>query len=77
MPDSCVVFLHFGYGLETHTKVVGNGVDWDNAVKFVFEETKNHGLYYSAKLDEEGLTAVRADIGVDIVECDLYTELIE
>jgi hypothetical protein len=77
VPDSYVVFLHFGYGLETHQRVVGNGVDWDDAIQFVFEETKNHGLYYSAKLDKEGLTAVRADIGVDMVECDLYAELIE
>lgn len=74
VPNSYVVFLHFGYGLETHEKVVGNGVDWDNAIKFVFEETKDYGLYYSAKLDEEALAAVRADIGVDMVECDLYAE---
>ena len=76
VPDSYVVFLHFGCGLETHKQVVGDGVDWDNAVQFVFEETKNHGLYYSANLDEVGLAAVRADIGVDMVECDLYAELI-
>lgn len=76
MPDSYFIFLHFGYVLETHKRVVGNGVDWVAAVRFVSEETKNHGLYYSAELDEEGLTAVRADIGVDMVECDLYAELI-
>ena len=76
MPDSYFVRLHFGYDLETHKKVVGNGVDWNDAVKSVAEENERHGVYYIAELDEEDLTAVRADIGVDMVECDLYAELI-
>lgn len=54
---------------------VGNSVDWENAVKLVFEETDLYGLYYSAKLDDDDLMAVRADIGVDMVECNLYAQL--
>ena len=76
VPDSYFVLLHIGYDLETHKKVVGNGVDWNDAVKSVAEENERHGVYYIAELDEEDLTAVRADIGVDMVECDLYAELI-
>lgn len=75
VPDSYVVFLHIGHGLETHKKIVGNGVDWDNAIQHVFEEPKHYELYYSAKLDEEALMAIRADIGVDKVKCNLYAEL--
>lgn len=42
VPDSYTVFLHMGYGLETHKKAVGDGVVMD-AVEFVFEKTKHHG----------------------------------
>lgn len=76
MPASYFVFLHFGYDLEMHKTVVGNDVDWNNAIKSVVEENERHGVRYTAELDEEDLTAIRADIGVDMVECDLYAELI-
>ena len=46
------------------------------ATKSVFEENQRHGIFYTAELDEEYLMAVRADIGVDMVECNQYAELI-
>ena len=76
VPDSYFVFLHFGYDLETHQTVVGNGIDLNDAIKSVAEENERHGVRYRAELDDEDLTAIRADIGVDMVECELYAELI-
>ena len=62
--------------METHKKVIGNGVDWTNAINSITEENERHGVYYIAELDEQDLTAVRADIGVDAVRCEFYVELI-
>jgi hypothetical protein len=69
VPDSYIVFLHKGYTLETHKKAIG--VNIDSAIRLVFNETAHHGLYYSAKFDKATLAAIRTDIGVDMVECDL------
>jgi len=69
VPDSYVVFLHKGYSLETHKKAIG--VNIDSAIRFVFDETARYGLYYSAKFDNATLAAVRTDIGVNMVECNL------
>lgn len=37
----------------------------------------NNGLHYSAELHEAELAAVRANVGVWMVECNQYVELID
>lgn len=66
-----IVFLHQGYSLEQHKQAVGNGTDFDSALVHIIPERKMHGLYYSADLDAASLTSVRADIGGDMVECEV------
>ena len=69
VPHKYAVFLHHGCSLEQHKRAVGEGADLDSAIKFVFPETPWYGLYYSAELDDSALSAVRADLVVDMVEC--------
>lgn len=76
VPHEYIVFLHFGYSLEQHKQAVGNGADLDSAITNIFPETTNHGLYYNAELPNASLAAVRADIGVDMVECNSEVYLI-
>jgi hypothetical protein len=65
-----IVFLHPGHSLSVHKQNVSNVVDLSSAIDYVFEETKSHGLYYHAILSDTALAAVRADRGVDMVECN-------
>jgi hypothetical protein len=69
--DSYQVFLHKGYSLGQHKMTVGSAVDLATAIRNILNETASHGLYYDATLDENALAAVRADIGVDLVICDV------
>ena len=71
VPQSYVVFLHYGCSLEQHKQTVSEGADLDSAIRFVFPETDFHGLYYHAYLDDGPLAAVRSDIVVDMVECSV------
>jgi hypothetical protein len=50
---------------------VGSAVDLDTAIRNILNETASHGLYYDATLDKNALAAVRADMGVDLVICDV------
>ena len=77
IPDEYFVYLHFGYSLEQHKQEVGGGADLDLPVSSLFPETANYGHYYFARLDDAGLAAVRADIGVDMVECNFSAYLID
>jgi hypothetical protein len=74
--NSYIVFLHWGYSLAEHKQTVSD-IDLDPLIKIIFEETANHGLYYSVELEEGALEVVRADWGVDMVECDRRAHLIE
>lgn len=77
VPNEYFVFLQSGYSLEHHKQAVGNGTDLGSAITHVFPETESHGLYYCAELHDASLVAVRADFGVDMVECNLEAFLIE
>lgn len=73
-----MVYLHRGYGLEQHKHALQGQVDLGQAIRDVWR----HGdelweLNYAAKLNETGLAAVRADVGVDLVECSSTGYLIE
>ena len=68
--QSYMIFLHHGCSLEQHKQAVGEEADVDSAIKFVFPETAQYGLYYRAELGDSALAAVRADLGVDMVECN-------
>jgi hypothetical protein len=70
------IFLHWGHSLAEHKQAVSD-IDLDPLVKIIFEETANHGLYYSVEMEEGALEVVRADWGVDMVECDRRVHLIE
>lgn len=72
VPDEYQVFLHQGYSLDDHKAFVGDAVDFDSATRIFMNETSTHGLIYRAHFDKDALTAVRTDIGVDLVECDVW-----
>ena len=76
LPHKYIVFLHLGYLLEQHKQAVGDRADLDSAITYIFPETASYGLYYSAELHNASLAAVRADIGVDMVECNLEVHVI-
>lgn len=66
-PDYYMVCLMPGYTLEQHKQTVSE-VDFDSVIEFVFSIPQQ--VIYSAKLEDETLDAIRADIRVDLVECD-------
>ncbi|KAG8631228.1 hypothetical protein KVT40_000368 [Elsinoe batatas] len=73
---SYAVFLHHGCTLEKHKEQVGRQGNLDSRITHVFPETSHHGLYYSTeKVDGVELDAIRSDIAVDMVECDLMVEV--
>lgn len=77
VPHKYIVFLHFGYSLKEHKQAVGNDTDLDSGITNIFPETANHGLDYAANLKKASLDAVRADIGVDMVECESEVYLVD
>ena len=77
IPNSYIVFLHTGYSPEQHRHAVGNGTDLDSAIDIVLPGTERHGLRYSADLTDSGLAAVRAESGVDKVECHFYVHPVD
>ena len=70
IPNSYFVFLHWGYPLDEHKQAMKPKVSLDGHIERVFEQTHSYGTYYAAKLDNASLEAVRADVGVDFVECN-------
>jgi hypothetical protein len=68
--DDYQVFLHKGYSLDEHKRLVGNAVDFNSAIQRVDNETKYHGVLYTATLNQDALAAVRAEFGVDFVVCE-------
>ena len=74
LPDQYWVILHHGHSLEQHKRAVGNGTDLDSAIQTFIQEHEEHesqGAFYFADLNNADLAAVRADIGVDFVECNM------
>lgn len=71
VPQSYIVFPPSGCSLDQHKQAIGDGVDLESAIKYVFPETASHGLYNSVELDNASLAAVRADTAVGIDECNL------
>lgn len=73
--NSYIVFLHRGYSLDQHSQAIG--FDVESLIEHRFPETKRHGVYYGATLNKDVLAIVRADTGVDMVECNVKVHLIE
>lgn len=72
------VYLHRGYGLEQHKHALRGHVDLDQSISDVFRPSGGlWELNYEAHLNETSLAAVRADLGVDLVECPSMGYLIE
>lgn len=65
------VFLRHGHTMERHKMAIGNTTDLESAITHIVPPRDTHGLFYSAKFDDAGLAAVRADSGVNMVECEL------
>lgn len=70
VPDEYTVFLRQGYTLEEHQRNVGS-VDWDGALGRVFTDSETQSPYYRITTNETGLAALRADVWVDLVECNI------
>ena len=75
MPNSYAVFLRPGVSLEQHKLAVGHGADLNSAISRVHDNLDPARILYHAKLDEGLLAAVRADSGVDFVECNLRAHI--
>ena len=71
LPHQYIVFLRLGHSLEQHKQAVGNGTDLDSLITHAFPETERYGELYAAKMDDASFAAVRADVGVDLVQCEL------
>lgn len=56
--------------LEEHKQTLGL-IDWNSAIRFDTPGGKSQGPSYVATLNDTGLAAVRADVGVDMTECDV------
>ncbi|KAK4499472.1 hypothetical protein PRZ48_009987 [Zasmidium cellare] len=69
------VFLHHGCSLDKHKHLIGEDADLDSRITHCFPETRVHGLYYYANdIDDVTLDAIRADVVVDLVECNRSPE---
>nr|POE93443.1 hypothetical protein CFP56_19455 [Quercus suber] len=78
IPDSYFIFLHHGCSLENHKRTIGYQIDLDSKIQYSFPETRHYGHYYGAyDLDDAALDAIRADIAVDMIECnrELHVDL--
>jgi len=70
------VFLHQGYSLENHAKTVENEVNLTSKIHRIYPGTPRHGLYYYAQdIDKPALEGIRADIVVDMIECNRELEI--
>ncbi|KAI5357329.1 hypothetical protein Slin14017_G123380 [Septoria linicola] len=70
VPDQYVVYLEPGHSLENHKQRV-NIEGLSDAITFVFDKLYPDKICYNAQLDAGLLAAVRADPGVELVECDM------
>lgn len=68
--DSYEVYLKPGYTLEQHKQTVGNSLSKDD-IKHVRASPRRDYVLYTAILRPDTLAAVRADTGVELVECTL------
>jgi hypothetical protein len=68
-PDEYLVYLTPGVSLEEHKERIGNGLL--DAIHRVFDNLYLDKVLYNAQLGAELLDAVRADPGVELVECNI------
>ena len=71
VPNRYIVFLARGNSLEQHKRVLGDDVDLDSAITNIFDSDPGQ-IHYGAELHTGALAAVRADPGVDFVECNRW-----
>ena len=72
-PDLYIVILAPGVSVEEHTRRVGNGLQ--AAINRVSDNLYPDKIVYSAKLGAHLLDDVRADSGVELVECAIFKRL--
>ena len=73
VPERYTVYLHRGYSLLQHKHTLRDLVDLDQAIDHEVPGSgpdKVFETFYSARLNEAALAAVRADLGVDMVACE-------
>lgn len=75
IPDEYIVYLDRGHTLEDHQRIVGDVVDLQQVIGTTFPVT--NGLFYTAKLQNAALNAVRADVGVEMLECQFESHIVE
>lgn len=75
IPESYFVFLHQGCSLEDHKSHIE--ADLDSKITHIFPAATWHGLYYAAdNVDDVILDAIRADVFVDMIECNRAPEMV-
>ena len=76
LPNSYSIILKSGYSLEQHKQAVGRGADLDAATEDVLDEPlPGFQTTYFAKIEDTSLlAAIRADPGVDFIECDVLQD---
>jgi hypothetical protein len=70
-PDRYIVYLVPGYPLKQHKQLVGDQLPLGFAIEDVLTKSKHAGYAcYTTELNATALEIVRADPGVDYIECD-------
>ena len=77
--NSYSIILKSGYSLEQHKQAVGRGADLDAATEDVLDYPfSGFQTTYFAKIEETSLlAAIRADPGVDFIECDVLQDFLK
>ena len=73
VPDDYVVYLKPGYSLQQHEQTIGSAI-LDGSVKYVYDDILPNQICYNAKFGTDAIAAVRADPGVEMVECNLQRQ---
>ncbi|TVY27984.1 hypothetical protein LHYA1_G003487 [Lachnellula hyalina] len=68
VPNSYVIYLTPGHSLEQHSEAVGK--DMKPLVHHVFDMYTEKVVYVGRPVDGSLLEAIRADEGVELVECE-------
>lgn len=77
VPHEYIIFLDQDYSLEEHKQAIGEMIDLDSTIISIFPREEDRGLSYYGTLYNDSVAAVRADIGVDLVECNIRVVDIE
>lgn len=76
IPDSYVVWLAKGHTLQQHKQVLGGSFDLDSMVIAVFQCNPGR-VCYEVKADDSSISAIRADAGVDYIDCNYRVHMFD